>query len=176
MERKALLKFKEGINDRTGRLSSWTGKNCCRWRGVGCSNRTGRVVQLNLRNPLQYQYYSEDTYESYDRSCLSGEINPSLLSLKYLNFLDLSMNNFLGIKIPQFLGSFKKLRYLNISNSFFAGTVPPHLGNLSSLRHLDLSCWVSWYNQGSSGLRVENLHWISRLVVIGEPQYELRQP
>ncbi|CAL9769058.1 unnamed protein product, partial [Musa acuminata subsp. burmannicoides] len=43
------------------------------------------------------------------------------------------------IRIPEFIGSFKKLRYLNLSSTYFMGGIPARLGNLSSLYVLDLS-------------------------------------
>ncbi|PRQ58428.1 putative non-specific serine/threonine protein kinase [Rosa chinensis] len=42
-------------------------------------------------------------------------------------------SDFKGTPIPSFLGSLKKLRYLDLSASGFEGMVPPHLGNLSNL-------------------------------------------
>ncbi|KAF8399934.1 hypothetical protein HHK36_015805 [Tetracentron sinense] len=136
MERKALLNFKQGLSDPPVRLSTWIGGDCCRWRGVSCNNRTGRVVKLDLA--------------AYD---LSGEINPSLLNLKHLNYLDLSMNNFGGISIPEFVGSFEKLSYLNLSSASFAGTIPRHLGNLSSMLYLDL-------HSESNELSTNGLKWL----------------
>ncbi|KAH0972895.1 hypothetical protein GBA52_025051 [Prunus armeniaca] len=50
IERKALLKLKQGLTDPSDRLSSWVGEDCCKWSGVGCNNITGRVNMLDLRN------------------------------------------------------------------------------------------------------------------------------
>ncbi|KAF8407309.1 hypothetical protein HHK36_006436 [Tetracentron sinense] len=136
MERKALLEFKDGLLDPSVRLSTWIGRDCCRWRGISCSNRTRRVVKLDLA--------------AYD---LGGEINPSLLELKHLNYLDLSMNNFGGIRIPDFIGSLEKLSYLNLSSASFAGTIPPHLGNLSRMLYLDL-------HTESNELSMNGLEWL----------------
>ncbi|KAF8391025.1 hypothetical protein HHK36_023325 [Tetracentron sinense] len=153
-ERQALLEFKEGLKDPSDRLSSWVGKDCCRWRGVSCSNRTKHVVKLDLHNSNH-----EDYYYSSNKSSLGGEIKPSLLNLKHLNYLDLSNNDFGGIRIPEFIGSFKKLRYLNLSYALFGAEIPPHLGNLSSLRYLDLTTVLSF----DFDLYVNNLQWLSGL-------------
>ncbi|XP_072956626.1 receptor-like protein EIX2 [Typha angustifolia] len=129
-ERDALLTFKEGINTLHGSLlSSWEGHDCCRWRGVLCSNKTGHVVKLDLRvDPEEFQWAS-----------MSGNISPSLLALEHLNYLDLSFNYFGGQQIPKFMGSFKNLKYLNLSNAGFGGSIPPSLLALERLNYLDLS-------------------------------------
>ena len=38
-ERQALLRFKHGLVDDYGILSSWNTRDCCQWRGVQCSNQ-----------------------------------------------------------------------------------------------------------------------------------------
>nr|TKR63760.1 hypothetical protein D5086_0000321450 [Populus alba] len=145
-ERDALLKFKQGLTDDSGQLLSWSGEDCCTWKGVSCSNRTGHVVQLDLRN-RQVSFANKTT--------LRGEINHSLLNLTRLDYLDLSLNNFQGAEIPAFLGSLKNLKYLNLSHASFNEQVSHHLGNLSNLKYLDLS----W----NYGLKVDKLQWASTL-------------
>ncbi|KAF9617815.1 hypothetical protein IFM89_038997 [Coptis chinensis] len=84
------------------RLSIWVGQDCCRWKGVGCSNTTGHIVKLDLRNPFPY---NDDRYDAgYDRtfekaSLKLAEVNPSLLELRHLMHLDSSWNNFSGMQI-----------------------------------------------------------------------------
>ncbi|KAM5586997.1 hypothetical protein ABKV19_005771 [Rosa sericea] len=156
-ERQALLSFKHDLADRSGRpsgrLSSWVGHACCQWQGISCNNRTGHVEKMDLRNtyPDTYQVWN---YTEYNQSVLVGKINPSLLRLKHLSYLDLSQNDFQRVHIPKFIGQLKSLRYLNLSYSYFAGEIPSFLGNLSNLNYLDLK---------SSRVSSKNLNWLSHL-------------
>ncbi|XP_068319287.1 receptor-like protein EIX2 [Pyrus communis] len=157
-ERRALQIFKRHLVDPSGRLSSWVGHDCCRWEGISCNNLTGHVVKMDLRN--RYPGLRSISDEEWDRSAyemakLRGKINASLLSLKHLNYLDLSFNDFHRIQVPKFFGELKSLQYLNLSAASFGGEIPPSLGNLSSLNFLDLG-----RNQLSSS---RNLNWLSRL-------------
>ncbi|XP_050233906.2 receptor-like protein EIX2 [Mercurialis annua] len=166
-ERSALVAFKDGVQDPSGRLSSWVGDDCCSWKGVGCNNQTGHIVKLDVRNPFQFRtldVYSltESEVTEYSSLCLTGELSSSLVRLKYLNYLDLSLNNFEGVQIPDFLGSFKNLRYLNLSYASFSGLVPTVLGNLSNLQYLDLNGY-SYNVSVASGLYIEDLEWVSKL-------------
>ncbi|KAK8593825.1 hypothetical protein V6N13_042608 [Hibiscus sabdariffa] len=150
----ALSHFKNGLNDPENRLSSWQGSNCCEWHGIGCNNSTGAVISIDLHNPYPVTSESSSRYGFWN---LSGDINPSLLRLKSLQYLDLSLNTFNDISIPEVLGSFKNLRYLNLSKAGFSGVIPPSLGNLSSLQFLDVSSEF-W------SLRSDSLQWVTGLV------------
>nr|XP_009394654.2 PREDICTED: LRR receptor-like serine/threonine-protein kinase ERL1 [Musa acuminata subsp. malaccensis] len=152
-ERRALLAIKSDMYDPDNWFSSWTGKDCCGWRGVACDNTTGHVTKLDLRYP--------DTYDVRDISDImetmgGSKVNPSLQELKHLTYLDLSMNNFSHAPVPTMIASLVHLEYLNLSNAMFDGPIPPQFENLSNLHHLDLH---GWYDD----LHVDDLDWLSRI-------------
>ncbi|CAO2149290.1 unnamed protein product [Urochloa humidicola] len=162
-QREALLAFKPGItDDPAGRLASWRQgeEDCCRWRGVRCSNQTGHVVGLHLRNVP-----AADPEISLRDTSLDGELSSSLLALHHLEHLDLSMNNFSGPtgRLPEFLGLLSNLRYLNLSGIPFNGRVPPQLGNLSNLHYLDLSPAAHDNPWFIASLNSTDTSWISNL-------------
>ena len=129
-EREALLNFKQSVPDYHGMLFTWrddeNNRDCCKWEGIECNNETGHVEMLDLRGGSTSHY-------------LSGSINiTSLCDLQYLEYLDLTFNYFPNSQIPVSIGSFQRLRYLNLSCSSFSGTIPYELENLSKLEYLDL--------------------------------------
>ncbi|KAJ9187465.1 hypothetical protein P3X46_002920 [Hevea brasiliensis] len=80
-ERQALLRLKDELVDEYGVLSSWgredDGRDCCKLRGIACSNRTGHVVvQLDLCTAEYYSVYNDSICKP-----LRGKISQSLLEL-----------------------------------------------------------------------------------------------
>ncbi|PWA61265.1 leucine-rich repeat protein [Artemisia annua] len=150
-ERLALLKFKHSVRDVADMLSSWVGNDCCRWERVHCDKVTVKVDSLHLRG-------REDDIIR-DEYLIGKEVITSLGDLRHLKFLDLSGNDFKKSRIPEFIGSFKQLSYLNLSNAYFSGVIPPQIGNLSNLKVLDLGS--SPDSDTANTLMSDDMSWIS---------------
>ncbi|XP_074290535.1 receptor-like protein EIX2 [Silene latifolia] len=157
-ERAALITIKNSFSkDPMNRLSSWVGDDCChQWVGVKCDNVTGNVIKLNLQQKLSY---NDSCYSQ--GSMVSSGLSPALLELKFLRYLSLAGNDFNGSQIPEFIGSMRHLRHLDLSRGGFAGLVPPQLGNLTYLKFLDLH--VPFQCLGIGGLYAQSLGWASGL-------------
>ncbi|XP_047052261.1 receptor-like protein EIX1 [Lolium rigidum] len=153
-ERDALRDFKAGLNDSGNIMSSWRGADCCRWKGVVCSNRTGHVVALRINSPIN----------SYTLiGTIGGEIRSSLLTLRHLKQLDLSNNDFGGQPIPEHIGALRSLTHLDLSYSNFGGRIPPHIGNLSNLLSLHLNSYPYHPPEIQVVPHSHDLAWVSRL-------------
>ncbi|KAG5607245.1 hypothetical protein H5410_028737 [Solanum commersonii] len=65
-ERQALVQFKQGVIDEYDILSSWgreeEKQECCRWKGVKCSNKTGHVVMVDIHHYLPQTYLDVDRH------------------------------------------------------------------------------------------------------------------
>ncbi|KAI4357407.1 hypothetical protein L6164_001356 [Bauhinia variegata] len=140
-DRQLLLHFKKSIIDPSHLLSSWsTEEDCCRWIGVQCHNTTGRVTKLNLTpSSIDPNYIADIRTGEIKR--MTGEINLCVFELEFLNYLDLSSNNFTTIQYSEHDGQ----RNQNLSQ-----VTTPYS---SVLRHLDFS-----YNDY---LQMDNLRWLA---------------
>ena len=121
------------------------------------------TIGHHLLSSLTSETHSRKKHTT-NRAC-RVKISPSLLNLKHLSYLDLSLNNFEGINIPNFLGSLESLTYLNLSFSLFSGVIPLHLGNLTKLQYLDLnsnSFPIIEYPP-CTRLEVKSLQWLAGL-------------
>ncbi|MQM19607.1 hypothetical protein Taro_052614 [Colocasia esculenta] len=114
-ERQALLAVRDdvwGVADHDQSVPSWERDgDCCSWKGVACDHRSGHVVKLDLRYP-----------EGETLSTLDSKVNPSLLNLGSLRYLDLSRNSFDRAPLPSFI----------VENFHW-------LSHLSHLQYLDMS-------------------------------------
>jgi Leucine-rich repeat (LRR) protein len=103
-----LLHFKQGVtSDPYGALSDWnTSSHFCRWNGVTCTSTPPyRVSELSLFN-----------------QSLSGQISSSLGNLTFLEYLDLSIYNFIGLL--RLLGRLQHLQYLYLDENNLSGIIP----------------------------------------------------
>ncbi|KAH9574042.1 hypothetical protein CY35_01G034100 [Sphagnum magellanicum] len=123
----ALMAFKNGIIDRSNKLSNWQGNDPCgdKWSGVTCgstnsSTNVSRFSELQLSN------------------CnLGGQLAPELGNLSQLSILNLMMNNITGT-IPSSIGNLQNLSLLLLNANQLTGSIPSELGQLTTLNRLQL--------------------------------------
>ncbi|PNT13788.1 hypothetical protein POPTR_011G163700v4 [Populus trichocarpa] len=124
----ALLEFKKGIkHDPTGYvLESWNEEsidfNGCpsSWNGIVCNG--GNVAGVVL-----------------DNLGLSADVDLSVFAnLTLLVKVSMANNSITG-EIPDNIGDFKSLQFMDVSNNLFSSSLPPGIGKLGSLRNLSLA-------------------------------------
>ncbi|KAK8300592.1 hypothetical protein V6Z11_D05G397600, partial [Gossypium hirsutum] len=164
-EKKALLEFKHSLQvmDSLGddTLFLWDTEECCFWHGVECNSLTGYVEILDF---------------SLKSWVVAGTISPSLLKLHHLTSLNFNSNDFNGSLIPEFFGSLKKLKLLDLSNANFRGPIPSLLGNLSMLETLRLGGNggdVTFRHNFKKMFSVGKLEWLSHLSRLKEVDLSL---
>ncbi|KAG4997213.1 hypothetical protein JHK84_028243 [Glycine max] len=155
-ERHGLQWIKGSFKDPSSWLSSWEEEDCCQWKGVVCSNITGYIVKLDLRNPcFPRRNQGGQPNCDFNKYVLKAKhAHPSILQLKYLTYLDLSGNKF-NSSIPMFIQTMEHLQFLSLSDCHFSGRIPYNLGNLTKLLLLDFSFNPLLY--------ADDFYWISQL-------------
>ncbi|WJX87321.1 hypothetical protein P8452_69528 [Trifolium repens] len=122
-------------------LSTWSNnEDCCDWRGVQC-DINGRVTNLSL------PCFTDDSIIGSKKNkthCLEGNFHLTLFELEYLNYLDLSNNDFKAIHLP-----------IDCKNLSLVKTPLHGSGNFSNVVHLDLS--------ENENLLIDDLRWLLRL-------------
>ncbi|KAK1401131.1 LRR receptor-like serine/threonine-protein kinase FLS2 [Heracleum sosnowskyi] len=99
---KALIEFKNGLNDPDDLLYSWKSSNCCLWLGIGCDNSSGAVISIDLHNP-----YPEG---------FTGIIPPELGNLSSLQYLDVSSDfSSLSVENFQWIQGLNSLKHLDLA-------------------------------------------------------------
>ncbi|XP_074561880.1 uncharacterized protein LOC141818251, partial [Curcuma longa] len=135
-ERIALLAIKSDLYNSDHWLSSWSGYDCCNWKGIACDNTTSHVIMLDVHYPYDpYASYPDD-HLSYNN--ISGGIPLSMGNFSSLLYLDVSYNGLFG-GIPDAFGKLTSLLLLDLSSNEFYGCIPYVLGNLVNLEELYIS-------------------------------------
>jgi Leucine-rich repeat (LRR) protein len=98
-----------------------------------CPNIGELPEALGSLSKLQYLNLS---FSSYLESCQEAEVLGALTNLEYLN---LSSERCDLLKLPESLGRFVQLKYLNLSGCCAMTGLPRLFGSLKNLVHLDLS-------------------------------------
>ncbi|KAL2335375.1 hypothetical protein Fmac_016588 [Flemingia macrophylla] len=164
-DKEALLKLKSGFLHGRHFLSSWTGDDCCEWKGISCNKLNGRVTKLDLRFSNLTPVIGPQDLDDLPLPgrmmftgdpaivALGGKIDSSICELKHLTFLYLSFHYLKG-EIPKCIGSLGQLIELKLAENELVGFVPNTFANLSNLQNLDLR---------NNYLVANDLEWLSHL-------------
>ncbi|RZC80022.1 hypothetical protein C5167_042592 [Papaver somniferum] len=125
--------FKAAIHlDTSGRLEKWVGRDCCKWDGVSCNNKTGRVTGINLPGLMS-------SSDFIFQSKMEGNLSPSITLISYLEVIDLGGLIGLTGNIPPLIGNrLSNLHRLYLYGNNLSGALPASIGKLSKLEELQL--------------------------------------
>ncbi|KAL0442440.1 UNVERIFIED_CONTAM: LRR receptor-like serine/threonine-protein kinase GHR1 [Sesamum latifolium] len=148
----ALLEFKKGIkHDPTGFvLESWNDEsidfNGCpsSWNGIMCNGGNVAAVvldNLGLSADADLSVFSNLTMLvklSIANNSISGKLPDNLGEFKSLEYLDISDNLFFS-SLPSEIGKLVSLKNLSLAGNNFSGSIPDAISGLASIRSLDMS-------------------------------------
>ncbi|KAJ4851353.1 LRR receptor-like serine/threonine-protein kinase ghr1 [Turnera subulata] len=169
----ALLEFKKGIkHDPTGYvLQSWNEEsidfNGCpsSWNGVVCNggNVAGVILDnLGLSADADLSVFANLTMLvklSMANNSISGAIPDNIGNFENLEFMDLS-NNLFSSYLPVGIGKLESLKNLSLAGNNFSGSIPEAISGLVSVQSLDLS------RNSFSGLLPTSLTRLNNLVYL----------
>ncbi|KAK7380601.1 hypothetical protein VNO78_33116 [Psophocarpus tetragonolobus] len=125
--------------------------------GIMCIQRE-REALLQFKASIVDHYGMLSSWNTAD-CCQWEGIQCSNLT-GHIVMLDSRSNSFYGSHIPEFLGSLRNLRYLDLSRCGFGGKIPSKFGSLSHLKFLNLA----WNNlEGSIPHQLGNLSMLQYL-------------
>ncbi|CAL0334497.1 unnamed protein product [Lupinus luteus] len=149
----ALLEFKKGIkHDPTGYvLNSWNEESIdfdgcpSSWNGVLCDGGNVAWVvldNLGLSAEADLSVFSNLTKLvklSISNNSISGKLPDSIGDFKSLQFMDIS-NNLFSSSLPSGIGNLGSLKNLSLAGNSFSGLIPDTISKMDSIQSLDLSC------------------------------------
>ncbi|KAE9592556.1 putative non-specific serine/threonine protein kinase [Lupinus albus] len=173
-ERQVLLNFKASLVDTDGKLclSTWRAeedkRECCQWKGVGCSNQTSHVEILDIGG-CYLTVTMTLVYLDLSKNDIVGSLPSQLGNLSNLKLLDLSFNGLEGT-LPSQLGKLSSLLTLFLGFNYLKFDNENHMGgqwlsNLTSLSHLDLSEMSNLNNSNTWLQMIGKLPKLTQLVL-----------
>ncbi|XP_013649532.1 receptor protein-tyrosine kinase CEPR2-like [Brassica napus] len=144
VEKQALFRFKNRLNDPHDVLRSWKPSDSpCNFHGVTCNPLSGEVTGISLENANlsgsispAISSLSKLSTLSLPFNLISGGIPPEILNCTNLRVLNLTTNRLSGA-IPDF-SPLKNLEVLDVSVNFLTGEFQSWVGNLTRLVSLGL--------------------------------------
>uniref|UniRef100_A0A8I6WVW6 Uncharacterized protein n=1 Tax=Hordeum vulgare subsp. vulgare TaxID=112509 RepID=A0A8I6WVW6_HORVV len=131
-----------------------------------CPNIGELPEDLSGLSKLQYLNLSFSSYLQY---CQEAEFLRAFTKLEYLN---LSSDHSVLQKLPEALGRFLQLKYLNLSGCRDMTILPMCIGSLKCLAHLDLSHCYSIYRLQEALVGLTNLRYLNLKDTCLKPQLE----
>ncbi|XP_057435904.1 MDIS1-interacting receptor like kinase 2-like isoform X2 [Lotus japonicus] len=144
-EANALLKWKQSLDNQSqALLSTWTGSDPCKWRGIQC-DKSSSISRISLANyglkgpvPRSLKNCSSIIRLRIEKNQIEGDIAQDFGVYPDLEIIDLSDNKFYGPISPKW-GKCLNLNTLKLSNNNLSGGIPLELVEATKLGRLHIS-------------------------------------